>query len=115
MFEVNKNHSTIDLYVTELPLIVNDTDGILVGDSFGQPSDNSIVKNQVNEEDDSDSSDATYTGEDDKNEPSDSELDSDFELFLDGDVLSDSCDPIDEKEVNIRASQFQESNYVKYG
>ena len=104
IFEVNRNHSTIDLYVGELPPIVNDADDILVGDNFGQPRDNPVVKNQVNEEDDSDSSVGTYRGEDDENEVSDSKQDSDFELFLDGDVLGDASNPIDEEEVNIGAS-----------
>ena len=44
MFEVSRNHNTIDLYVGELHPIVNDADKILVGDNFEQPNDNPIVK-----------------------------------------------------------------------
>ena len=35
MFEVNRNHSTIEFFVGKLPPIVNNADEILIGDNFG--------------------------------------------------------------------------------
>lgn len=117
MFEMNRNYNSIELYVGELPQLVNDVAQLYVADNFefeGQPNDNPIEENVVNEGADSDILDASNGRGDDDNGPFDSECDSDFEFFLDGDALNDACDPIAEPIDDVGRIEFKQPDYVKY-
>lgn len=103
MFVDKSDQSTIQMYAGEIPEDGNLADEGIVGENVGvdgHHNDNLVDGHIVDDGDESESSDGLYRPEEDSNESVVSDNDSDFEFFLDGDDLSDRCDPIDDEDLD---------------
>ncbi|KAL3524840.1 hypothetical protein ACH5RR_013212 [Cinchona calisaya] len=116
MFEMNREHSTIELYVGQLPDLF---------DANYQPDE--VDNAEMEDKDHDENPDIGDRGHDEnENDKTNNEnvvnkgdgndlYDFDFEFFLDGDDLNDGCDPVNEEEVAGEVcSKVNIPNYDEY-
>ncbi|KAL3509707.1 hypothetical protein ACH5RR_029108 [Cinchona calisaya] len=120
MFEMNMGHQTIHIYFGE------DVNEAANGNNDGENVNGSNDDENLNGNNDGEDANGNNNGEhvngnndglneNYQDEEGELEVDSDFEYFLDGDTLSDGCDPLDEKEIVKKAKEQWERppNYVE--
>ncbi|KAL3530065.1 hypothetical protein ACH5RR_009387 [Cinchona calisaya] len=121
MFEMNMGHQIIDIYSGE------DVNEAANGNNDGENANGNNNGENLNGNNDGEDANGNNTGEhvngnndglneNYQDEEGELEVDFDFEYFLDGDTLSDGCDPLDEKEIVKKAKEQwgRPPNYVEY-
>ncbi|KAL3523040.1 hypothetical protein ACH5RR_015874 [Cinchona calisaya] len=117
MFEMNMGHQIIHIYSGK------DANGNNNGENLNGNNDGENLNGNNDGEDANGNNNGEHgNGNNDglnenyQDEESELEVDSDFEYFLDGDTLSDGCDPLDEKETVKKAKEQwgRPPDYVEY-
>ncbi|KAL3498355.1 hypothetical protein ACH5RR_041087 [Cinchona calisaya] len=122
MFEMNTGHQIIHVYSGE------DVNKAANGNNNGENINGNNDGENLNGNNDGEDANGNNNGEhvngnndglneNYQDEEGELEVDSDFEYFLDGDTLSDGCDPLDEKEIEKKKAKEQwgrPPDYVEY-